>query len=435
MPENGEGGNAMNLKNMTIYSVFVRNHGGTFEAVRRDIARIRGLGADAVWLLPIHPIGKQKRKGTLGSPYAISDYRAVNPEYGTLEDFQHLADEIHQNGMKLLIDVVFHHTSPDSVLAKEHPEWFYHKPDGSFGNHVGDWSDIIDLDFDQRPLWDELIDTLKQWAAIVDGFRCDVAPMVPLAFWQEARREVEKVRPGCIWLAETVEGEFVLYNREQGVLCHSDAEMYQAFDICYDYDVYGDFQRFLRGEESLWDYIAALERQEMIYPENYVKLRFLENHDRPRAAFLIPDEKARKNWLVFTFLQKGTALLYDGQEWEPVHRPGLFDADPVAMAGEPALWGLITQLTTLKKNPILAKGVYRLKALPGDWVQLSYAADGQKLTAWLSLKGRDGLLSAELPEGEYRDLLTGELVRVEEGLISSQGEPVVLFTEDKQTDN
>ena len=124
----------MHPRNMTLYSVFVRNHGGTFQAVARDVPRIRDLGVDAVWLLPIHPIGRQNRKGALGSPYAIADYRAVNPEYGTLEDFCALCDTVHRHGMKLLIDVVYNHTSPDSRLLQEHPEWFYRRPDGAFGN-------------------------------------------------------------------------------------------------------------------------------------------------------------------------------------------------------------------------------------------------------------------------------------------------------------
>ncbi|MBQ2244266.1 MAG: alpha-amylase, partial [Oscillospiraceae bacterium] len=130
-------------RNQVMYSVYVRNHTpeGTFQALRRDLGRIRGLGVDVIWLMPIHPIGEKARKGTLGSPYAIRDYRAVNPEYGTMEDFKALVDDIHALGMKCIIDVVYNHTSPDSWLVEHHPEWFYHKPDGSFGNHVGDWSD------------------------------------------------------------------------------------------------------------------------------------------------------------------------------------------------------------------------------------------------------------------------------------------------------
>ena len=214
----------MQLRNMTLYSIFVRNFGGTFRAVEKDLPRIRDLGADAIWLLPIHPIGTAKRKGTLGSPYAISDYRAINPEFGTTDDFTHLCDVVHALGLKVLIDVVYHHTSPDSVLVKTHPEYFYKKPDGLFGNHVGDWSDIIDLDFDNRNLWNELIDTLCFWAQYVDGFRCDVAAMIPLSFWKKARAQVETVRPGCIWLAESIEHGFIRYNRMQGLTALSDSE-------------------------------------------------------------------------------------------------------------------------------------------------------------------------------------------------------------------
>ena len=160
-------------RNQVIYSIFVRNHTqeGTFEGVRRDLPRIRELGADVIWLLPVHPIGEKARKGVLGSPYAIRDYRGVNPEYGTLDDFRRLVDEAHRLGMKCIIDVVYNHTSPDSVLAEEHPEWFYHKEDGAFGNRVGDWSDIIDLDYKNRGLWAYQIETLKYWASMVDGFR------------------------------------------------------------------------------------------------------------------------------------------------------------------------------------------------------------------------------------------------------------------------
>lgn len=170
-----------NLRSQVMYSVFVRNHSrrGTFEGVRRDLDRIAGLGTDILWFMPIHPIGEVGRKGTLGSPYAIRDYRAVNPEFGDMEDFRRLVDAVHERGMKCIIDVVYNHTSPDSWLAQHHPEWFYHRPDGSFCNRIGDWSDVIDLDYSQAALWDYQIETLTQWARLVDGFRCDVAPLCP----------------------------------------------------------------------------------------------------------------------------------------------------------------------------------------------------------------------------------------------------------------
>ena len=291
------------LRNQVMYQVFVRNFSeeGTFAAVEDSLDAIKALGTDIIWFMPIHPIGTLNRKGTLGSPYAISDYRAVNPEFGTLEDFKRLVAAIHDKGMKCIIDVVYNHTSPDSVLSKSHPEWFYHRPDGSFGNRVGDWTDIIDLDYNQPDLWDYQIETLCQWAEIVDGFRCDVAPLIPIAFWEKAREAVEQVRPGAIWLSESVEPEFILHMRSRGLTALSDSEIYRAFDLSYDYDCYGKFTGCLCGDSTLADYAEAINRQEYIYPDNYVKLRFLENHDQTRARFLIPDVRALRNWTAFNF--------------------------------------------------------------------------------------------------------------------------------------
>lgn len=419
----------MQLRNTTLYSIFVRNHGGTFRAVAEDIPRIRDLGVDAVWLLPIHPIGREKRKGSLGSPYAIADYRKVNPEYGTMEDFCYLADVVHQHGMKLMIDVVYNHTSPDSWLREHHPEWFYRKADGSFGNHVGEWSDIIDLDYNQPELWDYQIETLKMWAEIVDGFRCDVAPLVPLEFWKRARKEVETVRPGCIWLAESVEPSFTRDNRNRGMISHSDSELYQAFDICYDYDIYGDFMDYVQGKTPLAAYIAALERQESIYPADYVKLRFLENHDRSRMAFLFPDRKVRINWLTWMFFQKGMALLYGGQEWECVHRPGLFDADPVPMDGPAPLETLLKTLIAMKKDGLFSDGVYELKACPHDILLVSWEKNGRKAWGIFSLKGKAGVISVSIADGCYQNQLDGTQVWVEGGMLQTNGDPVILMEE------
>jgi glycosidase len=166
------------LLNSTIYSIFVRNYSedGTFARVQDDLGRIKSLGAEIIWLMPIHPIGTVARKGALGSPYAISDYRGINPDYGTLEDFRRLVQRAHELGLKVMIDVVYNHTSPDSLLFAQHPDWFYRNADGSPGNRIGDWSDIIDLDFSNSDLREYLIESLKYWLEQgVDGFRCDVA--------------------------------------------------------------------------------------------------------------------------------------------------------------------------------------------------------------------------------------------------------------------
>lgn len=150
--------------------------------------------------------------------------------------------------MKCIIDVVYNHTSPDSNLSVEHPEFFYRKPDGNFGNKVGDWSDIIDLDYSNKELWQYQIDSLVMWAKIVDGFRCDVASFVPVEFWKQAREAVAKVNPDCIWLAESVHSSFNVFSRKSGIYTASDYELFDAFDMEYDYDIREVFDKYLKAK-------------------------------------------------------------------------------------------------------------------------------------------------------------------------------------------
>ena len=419
-----------NYRNMVMYQVFVRNFSdsGSFSAVRDRLEEIRELGTDIIWFMPIHPIGEQKRKGSLGSPYAISDYRAVNPEFGTLRDFRELVDAIHEHGMKCIIDVVYNHTSPDSVLSKLHPGWFYHREDGSFGNRVGDWSDIVDLDYDSRELRRYQIDTLKMWATIVDGFRCDVAPLIPLDFWMQARREVEAVRPGCFWLSESIEPEFITYMRGRGLTALSDGEIYRAFDLCYDYDVYGIWRDCLSGKASLAEYCDAVNRQEYIYPDNFVKLRFLENHDQPRAAFLIPDDKARRNWTAFTYFQKGMVLIYAGQEYGIDHLPSLFDKDPVPFASavkdERAF---LKRLADIKRHEVFTDSVYRVEAVDNSWLVAKHTSKTSQALGVFAVKDSTGWVAVDFEDGVYTNLIDGTQVNVFRGGIQSFGESIIII--------
>ncbi len=418
------------LRNQMMYQVFVRNYSeeGTFAQVERDLDRIRSLGTDIIWLMPIHPIGKTARKGTLGSPYAIRDYRAVNPEFGTIDDFKSLVAAIHDRGMRCIIDVVYNHTSPDSVLAAAHPEWFYHKPDGSFGNRVGDWTDIIDLDYSNKELWRYQIDTLKQWAAIVDGFRCDVAPLIPVAFWEQARREVETVRPGAIWLSESVEPGFILYMRGQGLTALSDSEIYRAFDLSYDYDCYDAFKNYFYGKGTLQAYADAVNRQEYTYPDNYVKLRFLENHDQTRARFFIPDVAALESWTAFLFFQKGMPLVYAGQERGVSHLPSLFDRDTVLWDGDETvdLCPLITKLADIRRDPLFADSTYHVAAVGEDTLVAVHEKNGKKAVGVFPLRGQTAFVPVDLPDGAYTDLLGGTTVEVFRGGVQCFGKAVIL---------
>ena len=419
------------LRNKMMYQVFVRNYSeeGTFKGVEKDLDRIKNLGTDIIYLLPIHPIGLKNRKGTLGSPYSIKDYRSINPEYGTLDDFKELVNAIHDKGMKCMIDVVYNHTSWDSLLSVEHPEWFIRKQDGSFGNRVGEWSDIIDLNYDVKGLWDYQIETLEYWAQFVDGFRCDVAPMVPLEFWLEARTQISRIKEDFIWLAESLEERFIRYLRSVGINALSDSEIFKAFDIAYDYDTYPALADYLEDKGTLKEYIDLLNKQEEIYPDNYVKLRFLENHDRARAHSLFTDEKVLKNLTAFSFFLKGMAFIYAGQEFSRSHLPSLFEKDTIILKPEDGidLSDYIKKLSEIKKDTIFTDSNYSVKPHIGDIVTAVHEKGNKKAVGIFSFKGHGIDTEVDLNDGIYKNLIDGKNIEIKEGKIINDGDPIIII--------
>ncbi len=418
------------LRQQVIYSVYVRAHTqeGTFQAVESDLDRIRDLGADIIWFMPIHPIGIKGKKGSLGCPYANRDYRTVNPEYGTMEDFRHLVDAIHEKGMKCIIDVVYNHTSPDSTLVREHPEFFYHKPDGSMGNHVGDWTDVVDLDYTScKELWDYQIESLKMWAGIVDGFRCDVASFVDVEFWCKARAAVEEVHPGCIWLAETVHSGFGMMSRQMGLYSCNDYEMFRAFDMEYDYDIREVFDRYLKGECRLSNYMDVMNFQECAYPDNYIKMRCLENHDQPRICSFVKEEKALENFTAFLYFLKGTTLLYAGQEFCCDHTPSLFEKEVFPRDTSKNISSLLAKLNRIKKDILSPTDCIYATADDDSDIAILLRTDchSHKLGVF-SLKGKTGTISVRFPDGTYENRLGGTPVTVEKGMLTCNGNPIVI---------
>lgn len=414
------------LQKSVLYSVYVRAHTpeGTFRALTGDLDRIRALGTDIVWLMPVHPIGVLGKKGSLGCPYAIRDYRALNPAYGTLEDFRALADAVHARGMKLIIDVVYNHTSPDSALFQEYPEFFYRAADGRPGNKIGDWTDVIDLDYTVPALWDYQIETLCDWAEIVDGFRCDVASFVPLAFWERARAAVERVRPGCLWLAESVHAEFGNLARSLGFTAVRDTELFAAFDMEYEYDIRTGFERMLRGETPLSAWTQLLNLQEALYPEGYNKLRFLENHDLPRFAALVPDEGMRDSYTAMLYFLKGATLLYAGQEFSETHTPSLFEKETISRGGRDVSLYL-ARLAEIKRS-LGADDAFFAEADDEKKIAVFERVNrnGRKLGVF-PLGGRGGELALRLPDGAYVNRIDGRSVTVKDGRLRCDG-PIIL---------
>lgn len=411
----------ISLRNQVMYSVYVRNHSesGDFKGLMNDLDRIKDMGVDVIWLMPIHPIGVKDKKGSLGCPYSISDYRGVNPAYGTKADFVELVDKIHEKGMKCIIDVVYNHTSRDSVLLKEHPEFFYRREDGSFGNKVGDWSDVYDLDYNNRDLWTYQIDTLKMWAEIVDGFRCDVAPLVPIEFWKMAREECSKVKADLIWLAESTEVGFIKYLRSINAIANSDNTTYEAFDITYDYDIWNFYRDYLEQKIEAKNFAAILDFQDGIYPENYVKIRGLENHDQPRVMSYIHDEEVVKRLLAFSFFQKGMAFLYAGEEYGNDKVPSLFEIDRIDTKTGIDLCTYISKLSEIKRNPIFKDALYSVSAI-GDTFIIKYNQNHKVALGIFNIRTKASDIRVEIPDGSYINAINGQSIKVDSGIISSQ---------------
>ena len=415
------------LQRQIIYSVYVRAHTeeGTFRSLVPDLDRIRALGADWIWFMPIHPIGVKGKKGSLGCPYANRDYRATNPAYGSMEDFRALCDAIHDRGMKVMIDVVYNHSSPDAVLLKEHPEFYWRDAEGNTGNKIGDWADVIDLDYRNHGLWEYQIESLKMWARLVDGFRCDVAPFVPLEFWKAARKAVAEVNPDCVWLAESVHLSFGNYVRREGFCCARDTELFDAFDIEYQYDVWESFERFLSGEGLLHEWTEQLNMQEALYRANYNKLRYLENHDQPRIASRVEGDLARDNYTAMLFFLKGTTLLYAGQEFSCTHQPSLFEREVFDRTGRDVS-EYLKHLAEIKKECFGDEDAFTAYADDEHAIAvMERLSCCRRSIGVFSLKGERADVKVSVPDGEYEEKIRGGCVLVKNGQLFCTGEPII----------
>jgi glycosidase len=403
-------------RNLVIYEIYVRNHGphGTFADVEADLPRIRAMGVDVIWFMPIHPIGQVKRKGKLGCPYSIADYREVNPEYGAKADFARLIERAHGLGFKVMIDVVYNHTAHDSVLVREHPEWFHQDERGVPATTVPEWSDVIDLRHPNEGLSAYLIETLQGWARFgVDGFRCDVASLLPEEFWTSAHHAVAEVKPDVIWLAESVYAGFIAARRADGLIGISDSELYHAFDLTYDYDICSIWQAAVAGRAPVVRYLEMLRFQDGIYPANFVKMRCVENHDQPRIMKLAPSRSQALAWTAFEAFNKGAFLIYGGQESAATHTPSLFDVDKVPW-GNYELQHFLTTLANLKKDPAIISGqLVLLESEPA--IQAAWHWPGASLYGVFNAGAATGQTTVRLADGIYTDLLSGALVSVKHG--------------------
>lgn len=314
--------------NEVIYQIFVRNYSvdGGFKAVEDDLRRIKDLGVDIIYIMPINEIGVKNRKGTYGSPYASKDYFSISKDLGTLKDLKSLIKKTHKLKMKIIVDMVFNHTAPDSILFEQHPEFYYMK-NGKPGNRVGDWSDIIDLDTSRKDTQDYLISVLEYWKKIgFDGYRFDVASMIDLNLFKRAR---EVLGNETIFLAESIDDDFAKYVESCGIHATPDYELFPIFDCCYNYSWYRPLEKYLKTRENGMDIIDNINRDLQFMPKNYLRCNCVENHDCERIASLAKDEEELIKITKLSYYLKGCPFIYAGQEYGISKKPDLFAKDPI----------------------------------------------------------------------------------------------------------
>jgi len=306
------------VRDGVIYEIFPRNFSaqGNFAGITAELDRLKALGVNILWLMPIHPVGRERAKGTLGSPYAVRDFYAINPDYGTPADFKRLVAEAHRRDMKVIIDIVANHTSWDSVMMRT-PAFYTRDASGKIIAPVADWADVADLNYDSAELRTYMIDMLKFWLSEydLDGFRCDVAGMVPTDFWERARPELERVKPDILMLAEWHEPELLL----------------KAFDVDYSWPVHSALTEVLMGQAPATNLRAAWEEEHAKWPRGSLHMRFSDNHDERRAIARF-GERAALAASAFVFTLDGVPMLYNGMEVGDTTEsgaPALFEKLPV----------------------------------------------------------------------------------------------------------
>lgn len=387
---------------------------GTLAAAEARLGMLRELGVDIVWLMPIHPIGELERKGTLGSYYAIRDYYDINPEFGTMADFDRFLAKAHSLGLRVILDYVANHTSPDAEWVTERPADWYVRD--SLGAPIVqyDWTDISKLNYDNPEVRAEMTEVLKFWTRKgIDGFRCDAAKEMPDDFWQEAFAQLREMNPELYLLAEA-----------EGVQFHKD-----GFDATYAWELHHMMNAIARGENTTADLRAYLDRQRAEYPREAFRLMFTSNHDENSWAgteFERMGEAAEIMAALTYVLPQGQPLIYTGQEIGLDRRLEFFEKDAIE-SWEPNKWTeLYRRLNALRhENAALAAG-----ERGGEAVYIS-DADDSLLAFTRSAGGNEVLclfnLSADSAEitpvagGQYRDAMTGGPVVIDAGSPISLG--------------
>ncbi len=390
------------VRDGVVYEIFPRNFSarGDFAGVTAQLDRLQQLGVNILWLMPIHPLGKLKSKGTLGSPYAVQDYYGINADYGSAADLHRLVSEAHQRGLKVIIDIVANHTAWDSNLMA-HPGYYTHDASGRIVPPDPDWTDVADLNYDNQELRQYMTGMLVHWLKDfdLDGFRCDYAAGVPTDFWEPARAALTQAKPDIFMLAEADAPELLV----------------KAFDVDYAWSFYHALAGVLQEGKSAATISDSWRETAARYPRGALRLRFADNHDQRRAIARFGEAAAlAANALMFTL--DGVPLLYNGMEVGDTTEstaPALFEKLPVFwQAGEvrPQYPHFFHDIIALRKaHAALRSGEVQWLHNSDETRVLSFArrGAGESLVIAINLSAAPftGVTAAE--EGRYEDITPG----------------------------
>jgi len=321
-----------------IYEVNIRqySHAGTLNAFAEHLPRLKDMGVETLWFMPLQPIGKLNRKGALGSYYSISNYVSLNPEYGILDDFKLLVEEAHRYNMKVIIDWVANHTSWDHVWTQTHPGFFSKNEYGDFRPPYPDWADVIHLNYENKELWLAMVNAMKFWVKNfdIDGFRCDMAHLVPLDFWEFARTELDNEKK-LFWLAETEEPNY-----------------HEVFDASYTWKFLHTMESYWKRETNIDGLDAVLRRYEGAFPKSAIRMFFTSNHDENSHSGSEYERMghAAKAFAVLCATWNGVPLIYSGQELPNSQRLKFFEKDPIQWTGNFGLHNFYKTLLELHRD-------------------------------------------------------------------------------------
>ncbi|MES2899077.1 MAG: alpha-amylase family glycosyl hydrolase [Pseudomonadota bacterium] len=341
-------------RNANIYEVNIRQFSkeGTIKAFAAQLPRLKKMGVDILWIMPVQPIGEKNRKGKLGSYYAVRDYKAVNPEFGTMDDFKTMVAQAHKLGIRVILDWVANHTAWDNIWVADHLDWYKKDAKGELfpvtfneGGDVEYWTDVIALDYTKPAVWQGMTDAMTFWVreTDIDGFRCDVAGLVPVAFWNQARKELDKIKP-VFMLAEWAE----------------PALHEQAFDMTYDWTLADIFKKIGKGKADARHIVAYISKPDKVFPPHAIRMLFTNNHDfnswhgTDRELY----GNAYQALAVIAATLPGMPLIYNGQESQLDKRLAFFEKDQIAWGSYPLEQFYAGLLKLKRDNPALANGQY-----------------------------------------------------------------------------